>query len=221
MEGNKFIAACRALPALLAAALSGSLYMCQSSFAEDIIINPCERWQIKTTGIKVHHIITCISGKLPSPPSLRISALSSSFSSPPLLLSTNFHHVIPLKIPLHPNGELEQHGAFICPPFPLIVYLFISSFSSPNRCHSIIARPSVYLNLITISFKLLSQSKYIIPSRFANVFLRSLVSASAGLHVVKISWTQPRSESWKYDSGLFLIIIKKIFSLIPPENLSN
>lgn len=72
MEGSEW-----AQPALLAAALSGSLHMCQSSFAEDIIINPCERWQMKTIGIKVHHIITRFSVKLPPPPPFSLVILTS------------------------------------------------------------------------------------------------------------------------------------------------
>lgn len=125
MEGNEF----RALPALLAAPLSGSLHMCQSSFAEDIIINRCERWQIKTTGIKVHHIITCFTGKLPSPQPASFSSSSSSTSFSFILTSARFHHVSPLKIPLHPKGELEQLSSALLPCSLHVC----SSFPPPTR----------------------------------------------------------------------------------------
>lgn len=133
MEGNEF----RALPALLAAPLSGSLHMCQSSFAEDIIINRCERWQIKTTGIKVHHIITCFTGKLPSPQPASFSSSSSSTSFSFILTSARFHHVSPLKIPLHPKGELEQLSSAL---LPCSLHVCSSFPPQPDRCHS--TRPS-------------------------------------------------------------------------------
>lgn len=135
MEGNEF----RALPALLAAPLSGSLHMCQSSFAEDIIINRCERWQIKTTGIKVHHIITCFTGKLPSPQPASFSSSSSSTSFSFILTSARFHHVSPLKIPLHPKGELEQLSSALLP-----CSLHVCSSFPPNPTGVIqpAARPS-------------------------------------------------------------------------------
>lgn len=141
MEGNEFIAAHRAQPALLAAALSGSLHMCQSSFAKDIIINPCERWQMKTTGIKVHHIITQFSVKLPHRhPHLwafSVVILTSHHLQPCPPLAY-FLLVYPSKqtfssgqlsqgtCPLRGELEKQEAGVFggFCPHFPFFPYLF-------------------------------------------------------------------------------------------------
>lgn len=72
---------------------------------------PCERWQIKTTGIKVHHIITWFSGKLPSPPPPSLSI----FVFFPILMHFIFVLVLPLSLLfflVHPN----KHTFSSCQP---------------------------------------------------------------------------------------------------------
>lgn len=89
----------------------------------------CERRQIKTTEIKVHHIITWFSGKLPPPSTaststccfehfciLLFSSTSSLFSF--TLTSSCFHRVNPLKIPLHPKGGARRFHLPSLPPSP-------------------------------------------------------------------------------------------------------
>lgn len=149
--------------------------MCQSSFAEDIIINPCERWQIKTTGIKVHHIITW-KISLPSPTFFEkfffftfflIFLLPLVRFCPPSSCHVN------LKIPLHPEGG-SWSSTVLSPPPPLLSSLHVCSSLPSDRCHSITAGPSVSLNLITAYFKLPSRSKSVIPFLKESCFLLQL-----------------------------------------------
>lgn len=87
-------------------------------------------WQIKTTGIKVHDIITCSSRKLPFPlPTpffiLAVYSLPSSFSECFTLKRRHFHHANLPQILLHPRGR------FHVPP----VHVFISSLPSVTAFH--------------------------------------------------------------------------------------
>ena len=153
MEGNEFIAS---PPALLAAVLSGSIHMCQSSFAEDIIIKPLERWQIKKENrdeSASYHNVHLWKITLSTPyffseflHSFQFLCHFSHILFSFILTSTRFHHITLLRFLSIPRGS---YSGTLAASFSLFF------FSCLDRWHPIIACPSVFLNLITIHLSLL------------------------------------------------------------------
>lgn len=91
------------------------------------------QWQIKTTGIKVHDIITCSSWKLPSP-------LPASFSfSLFILYRLHSHSVLLQKQIFSSCRPADNTSVSYTPP----LHIFISSFPSVtgvNHCLSFFQR---------------------------------------------------------------------------------
>lgn len=116
--------------------------MCQSSFAQDIIIKPCEGWQMKTTGIKVHHIITWLPVKLHSTHRPRLLCIpliiltSRRFQPCPSFAYFSLVHLSKFTVSisahwrwLPTSGELEPSF----PRFLVFAHLFLHLL---DRCHS-------------------------------------------------------------------------------------
>lgn len=123
-------------------------------------------WEVankkKTTGIKVHHIITWFLRKLPFPPSASLSIFAFSLdyyvlssSSLPFasflfyylftLTNTLFHHFNPLKIPHHPKGEVGTAQCFHLPSFPLPHLTVFVQFFFLDRCCSALSAKLHYI----------------------------------------------------------------------------
>lgn len=87
-------------------------------------------WQIKTTGIKVHDIITCSSWKLPSP----LPAFSFSLF---ILCRLHSHSVLLQKADIFIMPTCWQYFCFLYTS-PSLLYLF---FSLCDRCQPLLVFP--------------------------------------------------------------------------------